>query len=665
MSGLGRQPSRQRLQGGPFMPQVLPVEDPAPDYGAGDVTSSAVQGRPPQGSAVPLYGLAADLAGLGPSQPADPGSGLIARQPARLGSGRINHTAAGLFSMAEMQRQQPPPGPNGEMQYGLALELLDNHNPGFPGLNPVSKERKESGGWPPRKRTVRLGTGQRTDVVKLSQSPPLDPFTVMEMAASQAGLPEPDYGIVAELRNREPPDPFASGFGLAAEMARRRSRSPSAIAPGARVLPPVRARQRLDPVVPPQRSEGGGGFGLADEVAARQQQDAADIAEPFGAAARAGELDPFALADEQLKVPRELLEPYEATQQEMPVDDVRLKAPGDEASEASAFSRDKEQYGIAQELGADKAAEMRKGMDANASQLPGQPGSMEQAADPPGHKYTYDEDTGMLTTTAGGQGDGSRVARQYIEDEVTGIFYKLQSKRRKLFGLLRRKPHAVVEEDEDEEEDKGFRGRLRLTLVVLTNICNILGMFAQGLLAGFALLNFFMTYMLYSSSNMRKFLSYYAPLAQNNNRIYYVLVTLSIISSTSRLAQSKLRRFEPRRLQLGPVSFVQVLFYVGAYVASVLCTPLDDELTYESNRNPRFYELAWTSAFKRRVSTWHALNIIRTVLVGLAWLLTCYQTSPYIFDATLRTALGTMRRELALLHTLSGPGAVGTAGKVA
>ncbi len=53
----------------------------------------------------------------------------------------------------------------------------------------------------------------------------------------------------------------------------------------------------------------------------------------------------------------------------------------------------------------------------------------------------------------------------------------------------------------------------------------------------------------------------------------------------------------------------------------VLCTPLDDELTYESDRNPRFYELTWTSAFKRRVSLWHTLNIVRTVFVGIAWVL--------------------------------------------
>jgi hypothetical protein len=40
---------------------------------------------------------------------------------------------------------------------------------------------------------------------------------------------------------------------------------------------------------------------------------------------------------------------------------------------------------------------------------------------------------------AGGQGDGGRKARQYIEDEATGEFYKLHSKRRRLFNLLKRK----------------------------------------------------------------------------------------------------------------------------------------------------------------------------------------------------------------------------------
>lgn len=49
--------------------------------------------------------------------------------------------------------------------------------------------------------------------------------------------------------------------------------------------------------------------------------------------------------------------------------------------------------------------------------------------------------------------------------------------------------------------------------------------------------------------------------------------------------------------------------------------PLDDELTYESNRNPRFYELTFSSGFKRRLSIWHLLNILRTLFAGIGWTL--------------------------------------------
>ncbi|KXZ46431.1 hypothetical protein GPECTOR_43g867 [Gonium pectorale] len=486
----------------------------------------------------------------------------------------------------------------------------------------------------------------------------------MELAASHEGLPEPDYGLVAELRNKAGPDPFASDYGLAAEVARRRSRSrspsPSPLMRGRLgVLPPLRARRRLDPVMPAED--------LDAEIAARQRAQAAAMAEPFTAADGS---DPFALAagDEQLKLPRELMTPYEPSQQELPGDDVRLKTPGDDASETSHVSRDDELYGLAAELGVDPETARRlrderraQGLDPYGNPLPGQPGG--EPPEPPGHKYVYDEDTGMLVNTGGGQGVGDRKARQYIEDEVTGDFYKLHSKRRRLLGLLRRKEPAANDDDEDEEDDRGFRGRLRRSLANLTNIFNILGMFAQGLLSGFALLNFFMTYMLYGSSGgeLREFLRYYGPLAQNNNRLYYTLLALSVISSTSRLARDKLRGFQPRRLLLAPVDYGQMLLYVGAYIASVLCTPLDDELTYEYNRNPRFYELTFASGFKKRLSLWHLLNIVRTVLCALAWLLTCYQNSPHVFEATLRAEIRSMRRQQQLLHA-SGPAAA-TAGQ--
>ncbi|GFR51187.1 hypothetical protein Agub_g13530 [Astrephomene gubernaculifera] len=707
--------------------------------------------------------------------------------------------------------QQPPtaaaPG-GGEVPYGLAVDLLHNNDPAAAlGFAPIPSATAASQAPPPfpdtgtglpnrrgerlarralapqlsdaaQSRQGRLGRSAPPAAAEPPQQPraaaaaagpaivvaaaptpmqppPLDPLTVMELATSQPGLPEPDYGIVAELRNRTPPDPFAADFGMAAEVARRRSRSPSplgrggglgeglgAVAGGGGVaggdgssMRPLRARRRLDPV---GMSPGGGeGFGLDGDIAARQRQTAADRAEPFAAAARTAVVgngggegeggaffgggglgDPFALADEQIKIPRELLQqpPYEPSQQELPGPAVPLKAgaaaphdatgsgggsdaarpeatnsSGGDGAVAAEADADRQPYGIASELGVDPLTGMRQellgrdalglpplpsyasqqaGLQGQPAGLPGQPGvgqGQGQAPEPPeqpGHKYMYDEDTGMLVTTAGGQGDGGRVVRQYIEDEVTGVFYQLLSKRRRLFGLLRRKEPAVMEED-DEEEVRGFRGRLRSTLLGITNFFNVLGMFAEGLVAGFALLNFFMTYMLYGSTSLREFLRYYGPLAQSNNRLYYSLLVLAVISSTCRLARDRLRGFQPRHLQLAAVDYGQLLLYVAAYITSILCTPLDDELTYEAKRNPRFYQLSFASGFKRRLALWHALNILRTLFTGLAWVLACYQTSPYVFDATLRAELKALRRQQEMLMGSRGPGARGAAGAAA
>ena len=53
----------------------------------------------------------------------------------------------------------------------------------------------------------------------------------------------------------------------------------------------------------------------------------------------------------------------------------------------------------------------------------------------------------------------------------------------------------------------------------------------------------------------------------------------------------------------------------------MLCTPLDDELTYEYKRNPNFWQLTFSSGFKKRLALWNSLNVLRTLCVGLAWVL--------------------------------------------
>lgn len=48
-----------------------------------------------------------------------------------------------------------------------------------------------------------------------------------------------------------------------------------------------------------------------------------------------------------------------------------------------------------------------------------------------------------------------------------------------------------------------------------------------------------MTYFLYSGDALRKFLAYYSYVAMTTNRIYFTLITLSIVASASRCGCAK------------------------------------------------------------------------------------------------------------------------------
>lgn len=87
------------------------------------------------------------------------------------------------------------------------------------------------------------------------------------------------------------------------------------------------------------------------------------------------------------------------------------------------------------------------------------------------------------------------------------------------------------------------------------------------------------------------------------------------------LGRDQLRRYAPSSSGLRVADWLQLGLYIAAYITSVLCTPLDDELKYESGRNPRFWELSFSAGFKKRLNAWHGLNVIRTICAGLGWLL--------------------------------------------
>lgn len=73
-----------------------------------------------------------------------------------------------------------------------------------------------------------------------------------------------------------------------------------------------------------------------------------------------------------------------------------------------------------------------------------------------------------------------------------------------------------------------------------------------------------------------------------------------------------------------------MLLYFAAYTCNLLATPMDDQFAYEARRDPMFYTLPLPEAFERKLGLWHALNLVRVVCCGLAWIGTTYRSNHFI-----------------------------------
>ncbi|MEW5305081.1 MAG: hypothetical protein WDW36_007645 [Sanguina aurantia] len=452
-----------------------------------------------------------------------------------------------------------------------------------------------------------------------------------EACVGSSEEPEPDYGLVAELRGQHAAQHLVPGFGVAAEVSRLgKAHMLQPLQPGAAPLQPGRQRaERMRMAPAPIRAQVS-----QAELQDRQFRMDTSQAEPFSQYARAvGQQDPFAIGPNLLA---------------MPPPGLSLQPPTGPNLQLGADLDGSQPYGLFDELGGGQES------PGPASSWPAPPnadtryqGPVQayttsfntpgvQAGGPPPPApvphYKLDDSTGLLVTSEGAPDLGSRQARQYVEDNTTGDIRPLHRPRglKRIFGRRTGTSHqgadsssskpAAVAAAEDGVK-RHFRARMRSTLLTSSNVFNMLGLFAQGLLGGFALLHFFMTYFLYSGDALRRFLAYYSYVAMTTNRIYFTLISLSIIASASRYTRDRLRDFEPRVVRLRLVDTLQLLLYFVAYILSVLCTPVDDELTYEYNRNNRFYELQLNAGFKARLVTWHVLNLLRIAAVALAWIL--------------------------------------------
>jgi hypothetical protein len=107
-----------------------------------------------------------------------------------------------------------------------------------------------------------------------------------------------------------------------------------------------------------------------------------------------------------------------------------------------------------------------------------------------------------------------------------------------------------------------------------------------------------------------------------------------------------------------------MLLYVLAYTCNLLATPLDDQLAFEARRDPGFYLLPLPAPFEGRLSLWHALNLVRVIACGLAWVLVCYRSNHFVMLRVFEARSTQEADEGYARQQASGAGGVNAAGGV-
>jgi hypothetical protein len=114
------------------------------------------------------------------------------------------------------------------------------------------------------------------------------------------------------------------------------------------------------------------------------------------------------------------------------------------------------------------------------------------------------------------------------------------------------------------------------------------------------------------------------------------------------------------------VDCLVMLLYFLAYTCNLLATPLDDQLAFEARRDAAFYTLPLPAAFEKRLKLWHALNLVRVVTCGLAWVLVCYRSNHFImlkvFEARQVEQQEEEQRFIAHAHAQGAATAAGAVG---
>ncbi|XP_023661446.1 transmembrane protein 237A isoform X2 [Paramormyrops kingsleyae] len=145
----------------------------------------------------------------------------------------------------------------------------------------------------------------------------------------------------------------------------------------------------------------------------------------------------------------------------------------------------------------------------------------------------------------------------------------------------------------------------------------VMGLFAQGFLAGYAVWNTIVVYVLAGErlSSLTNLLQQYHTLAYPAQSLLYLLLALSTVSAFDRVNLAKVSVAMKCFLTLEPAALASILYF-AALILSLSQQMTSDRINLYNSGNGTLWP---TGSEQRFLQNWIVVNLVVAVLVGLAW----------------------------------------------
>ncbi|XP_012738227.2 transmembrane protein 237A [Fundulus heteroclitus] len=149
------------------------------------------------------------------------------------------------------------------------------------------------------------------------------------------------------------------------------------------------------------------------------------------------------------------------------------------------------------------------------------------------------------------------------------------------------------------------------------NSFRVVGLFSHGFLAGFAVWNIIVMYVLAGEqmTTLHNLLQQYHPLAYPAQSLLYLLLAISTVSAFDRVNLAKTSMALRGFLTLDPVAVASFLYFIA------LILSLSQQMTSDRiNLYPAANETLWPPGSEQQIlQPWIVVNLVVALLVGVAW----------------------------------------------